>query len=210
MSYLSRNDILQLMETMEPQEIRRDHRTRLDEAGLSFLDRVEAELEAADDYLESAGRHFREAHPAGDRPLPQPSPDASAAWTGKWFPNWAVLLLVVLFLSVSLVYRTGWGGHEHLSGWNVHRGANERVPQLAEKNEALARALVERGETLLAAANQQGDRELLNAALADFLLAYELNPRSKTLLGHLARTYELLGKPDKAAHYLNLWETFEE
>ncbi len=204
MNALTEQEIMALLDTMDPDEIMAEKKDQLDAAGRQLLEELRADIQAGDAIFEEYGRSFREADDE-ERP-PVPSPPAKDTLTderksgGIRVPYWvlaaAALLVAIAFLPTLL----HWGDPIRT------RGRSLDLAEIGPINEQLVEILIQRGELLLEAGNKEGRRAYYEEARDDLMQAYELDKDHIALLALLARVHEKLGQEKRAQRFFKEWE----
>ena len=203
MTSLSEQEIMALLESMDPEEILIAKKDQLDDGGRQFLEDLKQDIQAGHEMFETFGRKFREADDKTGASHPAEEEKArSANWLGLSFklPYWAALAAVVVLGFIALLPAVFDSGELTRT-----RGRSTDLAAIQLINQELAAVLRKRGESLLEAGNQQGKRDYYHEARADLMQAYQLDPDNIELLALLARVHEKLGRNKQANRFLEEW-----
>jgi tetratricopeptide (TPR) repeat protein len=202
MSGLTEQEILDLLEQMDPDEILAAKSEQLDEAGKNLLEELRQDIQSGQDVFAAYGRQFREADAAERKSPPKTPGQGKVIWLRRsiklphWFLAAAALVVAVIFLP------RFWDE----SNLGQTRSGSRNLREIEKINEELVEVLVKRGTLLLDAGNQEGKRAYYEEARNDLMQAYELDPENAELLALLARIYEKLGQDGKAQKFFEEWQ----
>jgi len=205
MSFLNEKEIMDLLETMDPNQIIESKADRLDQTGRELLEEIRNDIQAGEALLDTFGRQFREADEASPTPL---STEGKKTVPGIWFaksiriPQWALAAAAVL-AGVAILHT--------LQDWNhlgQTRGRTVDIQEIEPINLELVEVLIKRGSFLLEVGvqNQEKTQTYFKEARDDLMQAYELDPNNIELLSLLARVHEKLGQDKQANRFFTEWQ----
>ena len=204
MNPLSKQEIMTLLETMDPAQIREQEKARLDDAARRLLDQLEArERQDPEKMLQDFGQQFREANPPPEASaLPV---KARSLWRTPMVPNWGLAVAAAVFFGFFFLPNLNWDGD-----FATVRSNSLDMEKIAPLNESLVKALIERADFLMDAGRRQGATHYFKEAQYDLLQAYELDPDNTRLLNLLTQVYEKLGDTKRAEEFFKKWEAAQD
>ena len=208
MSQLSEQEIMKLLETMDPDEIETSQKDRLDAPGRRLLAELSRDIRSGQEVFAGYGRRFRaaDATPLAAEGDSKENQNGVLVWLLRSIsvPHWVLGAVAVLAGLVMLPSLLDWGDV------GTTRGRSLNLDDIGPINEELVEVFIKRGTFLMEAGNQSGNRDHYREARDDLMQAYELAPKNITLLELLARVHEKLGEDRKAARFLAEWEVLRE
>ena len=202
MNPLTEREITELLETMDPAEIREKEKARLDDAAKQILDRLSREMQDTEDFLQDFGQKFREANPVPEIALPtKPVP----FWRRPLLPNWILAIATMLLLGFFFFSNLKWA-----YDFETVRSNSLDMEKIEPLNESLVKALIERADFLMEAGRRHDKKQYFEEALFDLLQAYELDPDNTRLLNLLTQAYEKLGYTKKAEEFFEKWKAAQD
>ena len=206
MKYLSEEELMNMLETRDPEEIKLAEKDRLDEAGRILLDALSEDIKAGREVFEEFGRQFREADEEPEITEPsQVSETSQKELPVIWFrratrvPHWAMAA------AASLAFLTLLPQLIDIGDYNRTRGAASDIDAIREIDRQLVPLLLEKAELYLQAGNEQGKRKYYLAALHSLEEVEAVDADNRDLLQLMARVHEKLGNNRKANHYYDRW-----